>query len=195
MNTFWLKIAALAIAVVAGIIVIGSFTGGDSEPKEPETTFYDKAEEDRQRFLAEPQGLQAKETESVAQQGPAAVESQAVVPVPPTPRPVEPPKPTIVYCKDLSEIDKIEAERLLNAAAPARSLGRLQIGFNLMMQNCRQILRRWPDSWYAYRAKQMIADMPERFRERYKVTQKELDLSTFAEPRPGTRPFTVEESN
>ncbi len=195
MNTFWLKIAALAIAVVAGIIVIGSFTGGDSEPKEPETTFYDKAEEDRQRFLAEPQGLQAKETESVAQQGPAAVESQAVVPVPPTPRPVEPPKPTIVYCKDLSEIDKIEAERLLNAAAPARSLGRLQIGFNLMMQNCRQILRRWPDSWYAYRAKQMIADMPERFRQRYKVTQDELDLSTFAEPRPGTRPFTVEEPN
>ena len=195
MNTFWLKIAALAIAVVAGIIVIGSFTGGDSEPKEPETTFYDKAEEDRQRFLAEPQGLQAKETESVPQQGPAAVESQAVVPVPPTPRPVEPPKPTIVYCKDLSEIDKIEAERLLNAAVPARSLGRLQIGFNLMMQNCRQILRRWPDSWYAYRAKQMIADMPERFRQRYKVTQNELDLSTFAEPRPGTRPFTVEEPN
>jgi len=195
MNTFWLKIAALAIAVVAGIILIGSFTGGDSEPKEPETTFYDKAEEDRQRFLAEPQGLQAKETESVAQQGPAAVESQAVVPVPPTPRPVEPPKPTIVYCKDLSEIDKIEAERLLNAAVPARSLGRLQIGFNLMMQNCRQILRRWPDSWYAYRAKQMIADMPERFRQRYKVTQNELDLSTFAEPRPGTRPFTVEEPN
>ena len=195
MNAFWLKIAALAIAVVAGIIVIGSFTGGDSEPKEPETTFYDKAEEDRQRFLAEPQGLQAKETESVPQQGPAAVESQAVVPVPPTPRPVEPPKPTIVYCKDLSEIDKIEAERLLNAAVPARSLGRLQIGFNLMMQNCRQILRRWPDSWYAYRAKQMIADMPERFRQRYKVTQNELDLSTFAEPRPGTRPFTVEEPN
>ncbi len=195
MNTFWLKIAALAIALVAGIIVVGSFTGGDTEPEEPETTFYDKAEEDRQRFLAEPQGLQAKETEPVAQQGPAAADSQAVAPVPPTPRPVEPPKPTIVYCKDLSEIDKIEAERLLNAAAPARSLGRLQIGFNLMMQNCRQILRRWPDSWYAYRAKQMIADMPERFRQRYKVTQNELDLSTFAEPRPGTRPFTVEEPN
>jgi len=195
MNTFWLKTAVLAIAVVAGIIVIGSFTGGDSEPKELEKTFYDKAEEDKQRFLAEPQALHAKEIGPVAEQGPAAVDSQAVVPVPPTPRPIEPPEPTILYCRGLSEIDKIEAERLLNAAAPARSLGRLQIGFNLMMQNCRQILRRWPDSWYAYRAKQMIADMPERFRERYKVTQKELDLSTFAEPRPGTRPFTVEESN
>jgi hypothetical protein len=195
MNTFWLKIAALAIAVVAGIIVIGSFTGGDSATKEPETTFYDKVEEDKQRFLTEPQALQAQEPEPVAEHGPATDDRQAVVPVPPVPRPVEPPKPTILYFKDLSEMDKIEADRLLNAAVPARSLGRLQIGFNLMMQNCRQILRRWPDSWYAYRAKQMIVDMPERFRERYKVTEDELDLSTFAEPRPGTRPLTVEESN
>ena len=195
MSTFWLKMAALAVAVVAGIIVIGSFTGGDSQPKEPETTFYDKAEEDRQKFLAEPQPLEVQETEPVAEQEPAADDSRAVVPVPPTPRPIEPPKPTIVYCKDLSEMDKIEAERLLNAAVPARSLGRLQIGFNLMMQNCRQILQRWPDSWYAYSAKRMIADMPERFRQRYKVTEDELDLSTFAKPRPGTRPFTVEELN
>jgi hypothetical protein len=100
-----------------------------------------------------------------------------------------------LYFKDLSEMDTIEAERLLNAAVPARSLGRLQIGFNLMMQNCRQILQRWPDSSYAYRAKKMIVDMPERFRDRYKVTKEELDLSAFAESRPGTRPFTVEELN
>jgi type IV secretory pathway VirB10-like protein len=195
MNTFWLKIAALLIAVVAGIIVIGSFTGGDSEPKEPEETFYDKVEEDKQRFLTEPQPVQAQETEPVAEQGPAADDHHAVVPVPPAPRPVEPPKPTILYFKDLSEMDKIEAERLLNAAVPARSLGRLQIGFNLMMQNCRQILQRWPDSSYAYRAKKMIVDMPERFRDRYKVTKEELDLGIFAESRPGTRPFTVEELN
>ncbi len=194
MNTFWLKIAALAIAVVAGIIVIGSLTGGDSQPKEPETTFYDKVEEDKLRFLTKPEALQAQETEPVAEQGPAAEESQVVEFVPPTPRPVEPPKPTIVYCRDLSEMDTIEAERLLNAAVPARSLGRLQIGFNLMMQNCRQILRRWPDSWYAYNAKKMIIDMPERFRGRYKVTEDELDLSTFARSRPGTKPFTVKES-
>ncbi len=195
MNTFWLKAAALVIAVIAGIIVIGSLTGGDSQPQEPETTFYDKAEEDKQRFLAEPQAVKTKETEPVAEQAQAAEENQAVAPVPPTPKPTEPPKPTIVYCRELSEIDTIEAERLLNAAVPAHSLGRLQIGFNLMMENCRQILRRWPDSWYAYRAKQMIADMPERFRERYKVTQEELDLSVFARPRSGTKPFTVEEPN
>ncbi len=195
MNTFWLKIAALAIAVVAGIIVIGSFTGGDSEPKEPQATFYDKAEEDQQRFLAEPQPLEEHEIESAAEQQPAADNSQAAVPVPPTPRPMEPPKPKIVYCTVLSEMNQIEAQRFLNVAAPGYSLGSLQVGYNLMMQNCRQILRKWPDSTYAYRAKVMIIDMPERYRQRYKVTEDELDLSTFAEPRPGTKPFTVEEIN
>jgi hypothetical protein len=114
--------------------------------------------------------------------------------VPLTQKQVEEPKPTVLYFKPVSEIEQIEAQRLLNAAVPARSLGRLQIGFNLMMQNCRQILQRWPDSTYAYRAKKMIVDMPERFRDRYKVTKEELDLSTFAKLRPGTQPFTMEES-
>ncbi len=195
MNTFWLKIAALAIAIVAGIIVIGSFTGGDSEPKEPETTFYDKVEEDQQRFLAEPQPLEEQETEPVAEQRHPADDDQAAVPVPPTPRPIEPIKPKIVYCTVLSEMDQIEAQRFLNVAAPGYSLGSLQVGYNLMMQNCRQILRKWPGSTYAYRAKVMIIDMPERHRQRYKVTEDELDLSTFAKPRPGTKPFTVEEIN
>lgn len=192
MDTFWLKILGFAVLVVVAIVLIGLLATG---PKEPEKTFYDQVEEDKQRFLVEPQALQTQETEPVAEQGPAADDSRAVAVVPPIPRPIEPPKPTTLYFRDLSEMEKIEADRLLNAAVPARSLGRLQIGFNLMMQNCRQVLRRWPDSWYAYSAKKMIADMPERFRERYKVTEDELDLSTFAEPRPGTKPFTVEESN
>ncbi|MHC4510494.1 MAG: hypothetical protein ACYTAO_16330 [Planctomycetota bacterium] len=196
MNTFWLKIAGAAILVVAGIVVVGMFiSGGPQEPEPPEKTFYDQAEQDKQRFLAEPQALETQETEPVAEQGPAAEESQAVAAVPPAPGPVEPPKPTIVYCSVLSEMDQIEAQKLLNVAAPGYSLGRLRVGYNLMMQNCRQVLRKWPDSTYAYRAKVMIIEMPERHRERYKVTADELDLSTFAEPRPGTKPFIVEELN
>ncbi len=195
MNTIWLKMAAAAIAVVIGIVVIGSLTGGDSEPKEPKSTFYDKAEEDQKKFLAEPEPVETPETEPVVEQEQVVPNNQVIAQVQPAPGPIEPPKPTILYFKDLSEIDKIEAQRLLNAAAPARSLGRLQIGFNLMMQNCRQIIQRWPDSWYAYNAQKMIIDMPERFRGRYKVTEEELDLSKFAVPRPGTRPFTEKELN
>ena len=175
--------------------MIGSLTGGDSQPKEPDPTFYDQAEEDQRKFLAEPEPLQKPGAETVTEPEQIAQEAQVPEPVQPAPRPIEPRKPGILYLKDLSEIDQIEASRLLNAAAPARSMGRLQIGYNLMMQNCRQIIQRWPDSWYAYNAQRMIIDMPERFRDRYKVTEEELDLSKFAVQRPGTRPYTEKELN
>ncbi len=195
MSTFWLKIAGLAIAVVVGIVVIASLTGGDSQPEEPAPTFYDKAEEDQKKFLAEPEPMPTPQTEDQQQQQQPAQTPQLVKPEQPAPEPAEPAEPKVLYFKPLSEIDRIEAEKLLNAAAPARSMGRLQIGYNLMIQNCREIIRKWPDSWYAYRAKQMIIDMPERFRPRYKVTDDELDLSKFYQPRPGTQPFTEKEPN
>jgi hypothetical protein len=195
MNTFWLKIAALAVALVVGIVVIGSLTGGDSEPKEPDPTFYDRAEEDKQRFLTEPQQLDAQQTEPVAESEPPVDETPAVAPVPAPPGPIEQPRPKIAYCKPLSETDRIEADRLLNVAVPGYSLGSLQVGYKLMMDNCRQILRKWPESTYAYRAKVMIIEMPQRHRQRYNVTADELDLSRFAKPRPGTKPFIVEELN
>jgi hypothetical protein len=191
MDTFWLKIVGFAILVVGVIVLIGFLTSGT---KEPEKTFYDQVEEDKQKFLAEPQPLEVQEKTQVPEQNQRTESEEVAESVPPAQKQVEEPKPTVLYFKPLSEIEQIEAQRLLNAAVPARSLGRLQIGFNLMMQNCRQILQRWPDSSYAYRAKKMIVDMPERFRDRYKVTKEELDLSTFAKPRPGTKPFTMEES-
>jgi hypothetical protein len=64
-----------------------------------------------------------------------------------------------------------------------------------MVQTCRQIISKWPDSWYAYRAKQMLIDMPERFRGRYNITQEELDISAFTKQRPGTEPYKVEEES
>ena len=191
MDTFWLKIVGFAILVVGVIVLIGFLTSGT---KEPEKTFYDQVEEDKQKFLAEPQPLEEQEIKQVPEQNQEAESKKVADSVPPVQKQVAEPKPTVLYFKPLSEIEQIEAQRLLNAAVPARSLGRLQIGFNLMMQNCRQILQRWPESTYAYRAKKMIVDMPERFRDRYKVTKEELDLSTFAKPRPGTQPFTMEES-
>ena len=191
MDTIWLKIVGFALLVVGVIVLIGFLTSGT---KEPEKTFYDQVEEDKQRFLAEPQPLEVQEKTQVPEQNQVAESKEVTESVPLVQKQVEEPKPTVLYFKPLSEIEQIEAQRLLNAAVPARSLGRLQVGFNLMMQNCRQILQRWPESTYAYRAKKMIVDMPERFRDRYKVTKEELDLSTFAKPRPGTQPFTMEES-
>jgi hypothetical protein len=197
MNTFWLKIAALAVVVVVVIVLIGVFSSSErSRPaaesaKEPETkpkTFYDQVEKDREKFLAEPQPVK----EQVREQNQPADNQTPAEPVRPAVKPAQ------LYFRPLSEIDNIEAERLLNVAVPGRSIGRLPMtGYKLMVDTCRQIISKWPDSWYAYRAKQMLIDMPTRFRERYKITKEELDISEFTKQRPGTKLFngTVEEES
>jgi hypothetical protein len=200
MNTFWLKIAAATVLVVAGIVavtvVVPSGPKKPKPPKPPEKTFYDQADEDKAKFLAKPVPLENhQQTPAPTRQEPAENKSQAVTPVEPAVAAPKPAQPTVIYCKPLSEIDDIQAERLLNVAVPDRSIGRLPMtGFKLMVDCCRQILEKWPDSWYAYRAHQLLADMPVRFRERYHITKEELDMSRFYVPRPGTKPFTVKES-
>jgi hypothetical protein len=205
MNTFWLKIAALAVVVVVAIVLIGVFTSSErsqppaeSAPKAKPKTFYDQAEKDREKFLVEPRSLEELAEEPVKEPVKEQVQKQNQPTGSQTPpRPVQPPvKPAQLYFKPLSEIDKVEAERLLNVAVPGRSIGRLPgPGFKLMVDCCRQIISKWPDSWYAYNAKKMLIDMPTRFRERYKITKEELDISEFEKQRPGTEPFngTVEE--
>jgi hypothetical protein len=200
MNTFWLKIMGLAVLAVAVIILISFFTPGtdsespEPEPKEPQKTFYDQAEEDKQKFLTEPQALDSQTQTPASEQAPP-IENQTAVQA--VPRAIEPPKPAqpmLVYFKELGEIDQIEASRLLNVAVPGRSIGRLPMtGFKLMVDSCRTIIRRWPQSRFAYSAKLMLADLPVRYQKRYKVTEEEKDVSMFAEQRPGTKPFTIKE--
>ena len=196
MDTFWLKIVGFALLVVGVIFLIGILASGT---KEPEKTFYDQVEEDKQKFLAEPQPLKEQEAMQETAQVPEQIQvtesNEVVQPVPPAPKQVVQPKPTVLYFKPLSEIDQIEAEKLLNVAVPGRSIGRLPMtGFSLMVPNCRQIIQRWPDSQYAYQAKRMLADLPPRYQTRYKVTKEEMNISMFYKQRPGTQPFTMEES-
>ena len=195
MNTFWLKIALVVLLVLGGIVLVTVLTSGTPESEKSEKTFYDQAEEDKEKFLAEPEALDTQDKPAVATPGIAPSKTDSVEPVQPIPKPTEPPKPTILYFKPLDEIDNIEAERLLSVAVPGRSIGRLPItSFNLMVPNCRQIISRWPDSWYAFRAKQMLADIPERYQKRYNITTEEMDVSRYTKSRPGTKPFKVEET-
>jgi hypothetical protein len=184
MNTFWLKVMTIVVAVAAIIVVVGIFTSSEKSPPEPkpeEKTFQDMVERDKEEFLNKPKTAAEQTPASPAAQQPAAVKQT-------------PAQPTKLYFKPLSEMEKIEAERLLNAAVPGRSIGRLPMasgaGFKLMVDSCRQIIKRWPDSWYAYNAKRMLIDMPERFRSVYKITLEELDLSKFSIQRPGTVLYT-----
>ena len=108
-------------------------------------------------------------------------------PPPPAPRQALQAPPSVVYVKPLGEIDKIEAERLFNVAVPGRSIGRLPMtGYKLMVDNCRQIIQRWPDSFYAFQSHRLMAELPERYQMRYNVTEREKDISRFLKRRPGT---------
>ena len=200
MNTFWLKIMGLAVLAVAVIIVIGVFTSGtdsespEPEPEEPQKTFYDQAEEDKQRFLSEPQAQDSQTQTPGTEQAPPIDNQTTAQSVPPAIEQPKPAQPTLVYFKELGEIEQIEAERLLNVAVPGRSIGRLPTtGYKLMVDSCRTIISRWPQSQFAFKAKQMLASLPERYQMRYKVTEEEKDLGMFAEQRPGTKPFTIME--
>jgi len=164
MNTFWLKIAGLAVLAVAVIILITVFTSGtDSGPKEPQKTVYDQWEEDEKRLRAEPQYKEPPDTTpSVQQTTPAA-----------------PPKPEF---KKLSEIEEIQAQRLFEAAMTERKMGRLpgvRLGYKKMVDHCREIIRKWPDSEYAFNAKRLLADIPQRYHKMYSITKEEIDLGNL----------------
>ena len=164
MNTFWLKIAGVAVLVVGVIILITVFTSGtDSEPKEPQKTVYDQWEEDDKRLRAEPQYKEPPATAPSVQQT----------------TPVAPPKPEF---KKLNEIEEIQAQRLFEAAMTARKMGRLpgiRLGYKNMVDHCREIIRRWPDSEYAFNAKRLLADIPERYHKMYNITKEEIDLGNL----------------
>ena len=163
MNTFWLKIAGAVVAVVGIIILVKAFLP-KSEP-EPQKTVYDVWQKDDKRLRAEPQ---PNEPPANSNQLPR----QQVTPQTTT---VEPPK-----FKQLTEEEQVEAERLLEMALTERKMSRLPgMTPKRMVDYCRQIIQKWPGSEYAFKAKRMLADIPERYREMYNITKEEIDLGNF----------------
>ncbi|MFC1764220.1 hypothetical protein ACFL6U_19370 [Planctomycetota bacterium] len=182
MNTFWLKIAGgVVVALVVLVVAARLFSpeeGSQESAPEPavreDKTFADQVEEDRQKFAVEvpPEAPPAEPVSMPVEQTPPQPES--------TPAPRQ--DPITIYVKELDEIDAVRAEQLLSAAVPGRSMGRLRVGYNLTLQNCRRILDEYPDTWYAFQAKRLLADIPERFHEQYKITDATIDISGFLKP-------------
>ena len=169
MNTIWLKIMGLAVLVIAVIIGIAMFTSPngppqqETEPEEPQKTVYDQWEEDDKRLRTETQ----PDTNTPVTQGTQTSLQTA------------PLKPVF---KQLNEIEEIQAQRLFEAAMTERKMGRLpgvKLGYKNMVEHCREIIRKWPDSKYAYDAKRLLADIPQRYHKMYNITKEELDLSNF----------------
>jgi hypothetical protein len=193
MNTFWLKVAGVLVVIVA----IGAFVmwvrSGIKEAQHPERTFSDMVEKDRKDMLAEP-NTEDLTSRSAPLQAPTVSEPNKSA------QPSEPrqPKaePVTFYFTQVDETEKIEAEQLLAMIPTGRSIGRLPMtGYSLMVETCRQITRRWPGSIYDYKARRALNQMPERFRERYKITGQELDLTQFTKPKPNTMPYTIKEED
>ncbi|MHC4260702.1 MAG: hypothetical protein ACYSTF_09895 [Planctomycetota bacterium] len=156
MNTFWLKIAGIIVVILGVIVLVNalSSSGPEGEKEYKPKTFGEQLREDDKRLRADPELRE-----------PAANEGS------------EADKPLF---RELSEIERIDAERLFNVALQHRKMGRLQgIGLRTMVDCCRQIIERYPDSKYAFKAKRMLADIPERFRSRYDITEEEIDLGDW----------------
>ena len=155
MNTFWLKIAVFAVVIVGVFVLVSKFSRSKTEPAPRQKTFSDVIREDDKRLRGEPETVEPPET----------LETEEVV------------KPAKRQFKELSEADKVQAERLFEMALAQRKMGRLPgVSYKLMVDYCRQIIEKYPDSSYAFKAKRMLGDIPERYRRQYKITDEEINL-------------------
>ncbi|MFB0524054.1 MAG: hypothetical protein ACETVZ_00815 [Phycisphaerae bacterium] len=159
MNTFWLKIAGVAVIIVVVVVLIGVFSSNPPVPQVPSEppakTIYEQWERDDERLRAEPEPI-----------------------VPPKISPsAQPRQPQF---KKLSMEEEIEAQRKWEWVVNQRKMGRLPgMGYKQMVDTCREIIQRWPESKYAFLAKRALADLPERYHTMYNITKEEMDVSNF----------------
>ncbi len=146
------KLLVVVLVVVAVVLLVRRFrsseitSGQPNEPNEPKS-FYDVAAEDDARLRAEPNvvvELPSGETEPLK-------------------------------FKELLPEQQADAEQLFEMALTQRKMGRLPgMSYGQMVQYCRTIIERYPDSEYAYKARRMLGEVPKRYWDRYKITDEEI---------------------
>lgn len=182
MNTFWLKIAGGAVGVVVILVIVGSFTSDngsssrrdDADADTPPKTVYDKFEEDDKRMdaMVNPEPQQAPPTQAAPPVEPASQE--------PTPVQSPPAQPREPQFRELPFAEQVEAEKLWEMVKAERKMGRLPVmTYHKMVRYCRDLIKRFPGTRYAYGAKQALAEVPDRYRKQHNITDEELDLSKF----------------
>jgi len=159
MNTFWLKAAGGVVIVVILFIVVNRFKSSSSQQKPPEPkTIYDQFAEDDKKLRAEPDPNQVMRSAS--------------------PKASERYEPNPADFKPLSEEEKVDAEKLFEMAMFHKKEGRLpgiSSSNKLMVDYCRQIIQKYPDSEYAWKARRMLGTLPARFKQQYNVTEEEIN--------------------
>ncbi len=151
MDSFWGKMGVFAVIVAALVVAVKFYPDKSSEPKEKPKTFYDVIQEDDKRLRADPAPVVPK----------AAATEEAIKAAP----------------KKLSIEDEVQVERLFEMALMQRKMGRLPgMSFKQMVDYCREIIARYPDSSYAPKARAMLREIPQRYRRMYKITEEEMGL-------------------
>ncbi len=158
MNTVWLKIVAAVVAIVVVLVLYNKIANHKSAPEPPPKTVGDTFREDDKRLRAEPNFAPAVESNAAPGQNVAAEQPRTF--------------------RELTEEEEAGASQLFEMAIAQRKMGRLPgMRYGAMVQYCRQIIEKYPGSEYAYKAKRILGDIPEREREFYHITPEELDLS------------------
>jgi type IV secretory pathway VirB10-like protein len=188
MSGVWIKIAIFAVLVVGVIVGISMLSPGQKPPPQGPQTYGEQVAEDRAKFAIdyENQSLPPQPARPAPQEPSEQPQTPppAAQPSPATQPPaLQQPAPQPLKFVELEVEDQVAAERLYEMAMRERSMGRLPgVGkYTRMVQYCRQVIKQYPGTVYAYRAKQMMADIPRDYQEQMGVTAEELDLSEFRE--------------
>lgn len=167
MNTFWLKIAVLVVVVLVGIILLSNFFSSEID----KATDLEAATERHEAAEAKLQD-QLREAQTQAEQKKL---QQDTTPAPPKIT-SPPPTPPQTVPEDDDIVSSVEAERLYNMALTQYKIGRKLMTFKKMVDYCRELFERYPNSPEAAKAKVLMRNMPERYRELYNVTEEELGV-------------------
>jgi len=185
MNTIWLKMAAVAVAIVV-VLILGSRFLADKPESGPSPaarqttdgakTVYDSFERDDQEFGVDGQSAEEQAAEETTPPTAQTTEPQESASAEQAPA-AQASEPTF---EKLSIEEEVQAQKLHSMALEERKRSRLPMMTpKLMVDYCREIIQKWPSSEYAFQAKRMLADIPDRYKKMYNVTDQETDVSSF----------------
>ena len=162
MNTFWLKIVIFAVIVVGLVVLVKTLS-----PKVEEAMDFDKQSEQLAR--AQEEKLQAELAEAEAK---ARLEQTQ------TKQPAAEPRASQPISDEIDQLGQnIQAQRLYQMAEAEFRIARKPLmSFKRCVDYCREIISKFPDSAEAAKARVLLRKMPERERERWKVTDEEMGL-------------------
>ena len=161
MSTFWLKIAALVIIIIIGVVLLANFLSSGIE----EATDFERVEKlveaQEAKFQAE-----LAEAELKAKQAKQAKVKRAD----------EPPQPQPDEIEQLQQ--NLQAQKLYQWAEREFRIARKPLmSYKRCVDFCRQIIQRWPDSAEAAKARVLLRRIPERYRRQYNITDEEMGIS------------------